>query len=530
MRTFTFIFILLLGMIRSAQAQLGVYIPSGDSVWLYNNTQVGIFSNMTNDGVLGSGPGSTFYILGKRWMNGSSASLPDESKNGRSGVGGNFLFSSLNPILGDVGQQIIYGNYSVATRTGTSFPNMEVNNGKGILLDDLSDLKIRNKLHFTSGKIYLNGWNLLIGETDAGDITGYSDSRYVVTGNTFAGGFLYRVNVKTAANKVVFPIGSDDKSYNPGAVLLDGGATDGFGMRAFDSAYIIAIGGGVIKDSFVNKTWNIQRMDNTGGKATVILQHMDVAEQPRYKLNKDSSYITRFGITGWDKLNVTPAKALPGTLTTTTMLQPATMHMRVFTDLGSNTYFSKRILNVKVDPAIFLLFEAFRTSPSMAQLNWTTSREVNNLQFEVERRYANEEAFKTIAVVGTKAPNGNSTTPLSYTYNDPNNYDDDTYYRIKVIGKDGTVIYSEIRIVPPIFTIQVYPNPNHGNFHVKIRGLNDEMFLQLYDTWGQMLRQYTVKRDADIEFTHMPSGVYYLTLFNKQTQKKVYTTKVVVVP
>ncbi|MBV8255510.1 MAG: T9SS type A sorting domain-containing protein [Chitinophaga sp.] len=530
MRKLLLILFLLLNFTPWLSAQQGVYIPMGSTVWLYNNTQIGIFSSVTNEGILGSNPGSTLYILGKRWVNGLNASLPDESADGKSGVGGNFLFSSLNPILGDVGQQSIFGNYSAIGRQGTSFPNMEVNNGKGVILDDLSDLKIRGTLHFTSGKIYLNGWNLVVGENGPGSITGYSDLRYVVTGNTFAGGYLYRNGINSAANKVVFPIGADDVSYSPGAVLLDGGATDNFGMRAFDSVYTMAIGGTAFRDTFVNKTWNIQRMDNTGGKATVILQHADNTELPAYKLKRDSSYISRFGITGWDKLANTPFKPLPGTLSTTVMLQSATMHMREFIDLGQNTFFSKTILNVRMDPAVFLVFDAYRTNPGMVKLDWTTSKEINNLQFEVERRYEKDEAFSTIAVVPSKAVNGNSTSPLSYTLNDPNDYDDNTYYRIKAVAKDGTITYSEIRMVPPVFSVQVYPNPNHGNFHVKIRGTKDDMFLQLIDTWGQVMRQYTVKKDADIQFTHMPSGVYYLVLINKDTNKKVYTTKVIVLP
>ncbi|MBV7532913.1 T9SS type A sorting domain-containing protein [Chitinophaga sp. sic0106] len=513
-----------------SSAQDGLYIPEGGVVWLYNNTQVGIFNSMINNGVLGSNPGSTFYILGKRWTNGTNAKLPDESADGVSGVGGNFLFSSLNPILGDVGQQTIFGNYNIAAKQGTSFPNMEVNNGKGIILDDLSDLKVRGTLHFTSGKIYLNGWNLMVGEKTPGVISGYTDSRYIVTGNTFAGGYLYRSAITSTANRVVFPVGSADNAYSPAAVLLDGGAKDNFGIRVFDSVYTVAIGGSTYRDSFVNKTWNIVRTDNSGGKATVILQHMDASEMTSYIGARDSSFITRFGVTGWDKLTVIPFKPQAGNLSTTTMLQPATMHMREFTDLGNTTYFAKTILNVKISPAIFLVFEASRVSPALAQLDWTTSREVNNLQFEVERRYEKDEAFTTIGVVPTKAVNGTSVNPLSYTFNDPNDYDDNTYYRIKATAKDGTVTYSEIKVVPPVFSIQVYPNPNRGNFHVKIRGLNNDMLLKMYDTWGQYLREYKVRKDADIQITHMPAGTYFLVLYNQQTEQKVKTIKVVVLP
>jgi hypothetical protein len=522
MKLITVILFFIFGSCCWASAQQGVYIPPGATVWLSGNTNVGIFADMTNNGILGSNPNATFYFLSKLWTNGNGSTLPDESPDGISGTGGTFSFSGIN-----TGQQKVFGGYSFITRTGTSFPNLQLNNTAGLLLDDLSDLKIRNNLHFNSGRLYLNGWNLQVGETSPGTITGYSDYRYVVTGKGIAGGSLYRAGISNAAGKVVFPVGTDDNSYAPAAVLITG-AKDMIGARVYDSVFTVAAGGTSYPDSFVNKTWNIRREDNTGGEVDVILQHIDVDELPAYATYRDSSFITRFVTGVWDNVPFLPNKPLAGTLTTSPMSQPATMHLRHFNALGSNEFFAKTTLFGSAKPAVFLSFEAYRIAPFIVQLDWTTSREIYNALFEVERRYEREETFSKIATVPTKAINGNSSVPLSYTYQDPNDYDDWTYYRIKAVGKNGKVSYSEVRAVPPFVQINVFPNPNNGHFKVTIRGIRTEMLMQLTDVWGQVMRQYTVKGDKDFNINELPAGAYFLVIYHKDTMKVAYTCKVIV--
>lgn len=514
---------LLLLLAESLSAQQGVYIPSGATVWLSGNTNVGIFADMTNNGILGSNPNTTFYFLSKRWTNGSGATLPDESADGVSGTGGTFNFSGGT----SVGQQKVFGGYSFITKTGTSFPNLQLSNSAGLLLDDLSDLKIRNALQFTNGRLYLNGWILQIGDKNPGTITGYSDARYVVTGKGIAGGLLYRAGINNAAGKVVFPIGTDDNSYAPAAVLITG-AKDMIGARVYDSVFTVAAGGTSYPDSFVNKTWNIRRDDNTGGEVDVILQHLDTDELPAYATYRDSSFITRFVTGVWDNVPFIPNKPLAGTLSTGSMSSPATMHLRHFMELGSSEYFAKTTLFGSAKPAMFLSFEAYRIAPAMVQLDWTTSKEIFNAVFEVERRYERDENFTKIGTVPTKAINGNSSSPLSYTYQDPNDYDDWTYYRIKAVGKNGKVTYSEIRAVPPFVQINVFPNPNNGRFTVKVRGIRGDMQIELHDVWSQVMKKYDVKGDKDIDISGMPSGVYFLVIYHKETMKVLYTCKVVV--
>jgi len=520
----------LLGVATLGFAQQGTYIPPGGQVWMFggSNAPVAVFGNMQQEGTLGSNPNSLLYFLGKKWTNGNAATLPDET-GGNNGTGGIFRFSSNNILYGNMGQQTVFGNYNVASGAGTSFPNLELNNPSGLLLDDLSDLKVRRTLSFSNGHIFLNGWNLVVGHQSPGTITGYSDQRFVVTGTGSVGGFLYREGLMGTSGRVVFPVGTDANNYAPAALAYQGTA-DMFKVRVFDSIYTAASGGTALQDTFITKTWNIGHLQTGSAPTDVILQHMNSMEMPIYATYRDSSYINHYNASAWDKLSALPYQPQAGTLTTVPM-SGATMHLRSFNDgLLTNEYFSKTVLFTALrPPATIIDFQAWRLAWDKVHLEWSTSQEVNNYVFEIERRFESDTAFTTIGRVPTKAPGGYSNKRLDYTFQDNNNsYDGWTYYRIKVIGRNGQVVYSVIRAVPPLIQIDVYPNPNLGQFKVRIRGIRQALNMQLINNWGQILRQYDVQNESDILVKELPAGLYYLVLYHKDTQAVAYRTKVVV--
>jgi hypothetical protein len=526
-----FIAILICFVVCRASAQQGAYIPPGGKAWIFggNNAPVALFGNMQQEGTLGSNANALLYFLGKKWTNGNAATLPDET-GAFSGIGGTFRFSSNNILYGNIGQQTVFGNYSVATGTGASFPNLELNNPSGLLLDDLSDLKVRRTLQFTSGHIFLNGWNLVVGNQNPGIINGYSDQRFVVTGTGAAGGFLYREGLTASAGRVVFPVGTDVNNYAPAAIDYQG-SPDMFNVRVFDSIYLSATSGPALQDTFISKTWNIGHTQTGHAPTDVILQHMNTAEMPVYATYRDSSYINRYnGNASWDRAATLQYMPQPGTLTT----QPfsgATMHFRSFSNgLAANEFFSKTVLFTALrPPATIIYFQAWRLTWDKAHLEWSTNPEVNNYVFEIERRFEEDTAFTTIAKVPTKAPGGYSKLRLDYTWQDNNNsYDGWTYYRIKAVGRDGQVAYSVIRAVPPLIQIDVFPNPNLGQFKVRIRGIRQPLHMQLINNWGQVLRNWEILNEGDVQVKELPAGLYYLLLYNNNTKAVAYRTKVVV--
>lgn len=505
----------------NAMAQQAAYIPAGGKVWNFGN--VAFFGDVTNDGTLGSSPSSVLYFLGKQWTNSYYARLSDESASGIDGIGGLFRFA------GNKGQQIIAGGYNVAARAGASFPNIEVSNANGIILADLNDLQIRNDLKLTNGHVYLNGWNLMVGDKTPGSITGYSDQRFIITGRETAGGFLYRAKLSSSAGQVVFPVGTNATNYAPAGVRYEGTAED-FKARVFDSVFLYAVTGRVLHDSVVYKTWNLGQEGNGTGLTSVTLQHMDEDEAAEYNVNRRTSYISRFLDSNWEIRSLSNDNMAPGTLTTEPMQQPATMHSRGLAGIGMNAWFAKLTpYTSSYLPADIIHFNAYRVNYSLVDLVWTTNRETNNAVFEVERMLDNETAFKKIGTVATKAPGGYSTTRLDYYYQDTNDYDGWSYYRIKAVSATGKYVYTDVREVGPLIQATVFPNPNYGQFKVTVRGIKTPLIIQVYDTWGQLVRKLEMTGQSEVNIKDMPTGSYFLTLTHKESGKQAWSCKVIVI-
>lgn len=514
-------FIILCTALLPCRAQQPVYIDADAKVWNFGN--VAVTGDMTNNGLLGSSPNSNLYFYGMTWTNGFTASLRDESTSGLTGTGGYFRFHGIN------GRQTIAGGFNVGAKMGASFPNIEINNPEGVIFGNLHDLKIRNILNLSDGMVILNGQNLMLGDATPGTITGYSDKRYIVTGETSTGGFLYRAKLTGGSGSVVFPVGSSENSYTPASILYEGAAED-FHARVFNGVYTYASSGTLVLDSVVYKTWNIGQELGGTGKVAVTLQHMDTDEGTEYGVNRDKSYISLFKDSEWERrINETDNMSV-GEMSTEAMSASATTHTRGFAGIGLNTYFIKKInYSASYTPATIIDFNAYRVGASKVDLVWTTQRESNHSYFDIERRLDNETVFTKVGAVPTKAENGNSTAKLNYYAQDKNDYDGWSYYRIKVVSKTGKYVYSDVREVGPLITVTVFPNPNKGDFKVRVKGIKTTLTMQLYDVWGQVLRKQDITREGMVEIHNMPTGTYFLILKHKDTQKEVYTTKVIVI-
>lgn len=529
MRSFLPAFILFLCCSQYSFAQQGIYIPADGKVCVSGTLPVTFYLNTRNDGALGSYPGTTLYFFGQQWTNGNGSTLPDESNTGRAGSGGVFRFSGNNPLYGAIGRQTLFGGYNAASASGASFPNLTVDNPDGLLLGDLNDTKVRNTLHFQTGNLYLNGWNLVVGDNAPGNITGYSDKRFVVTGSDVAGGSLYRENITGQSGNVVFPIGTSAESYSPVAIRNNGNA-DMFRARVFDNVYRNAISGSAMLDTFIYKTWNIGRNSNGTGNVALTFQHMNVEESREYIDNRKNSFLNRYINPYWSEQLAQDATIKPGDLSTEAMQQAATMHTQQFlAGMNMNEYYSKATRHEVSGPRIkWLRFEATRLTPIQVGLIWTTWYEMNNDHFEVERRLENENTFRQVGFVASKAINGNSLRMLEYNAFDDNNYYSWSYYRIKAVLRNGDIEYSEIRAVPPLQKVDIFPNPNYGHFKIRISGVKGAMVAKITNTWGQALREYEINGERDIEVTGLPAAMYFITITYKETGAIFHQAKIIV--
>jgi len=94
------------------------------------------------------------------------------------------------------------------------------------------------------------------------------------------------------------------------------------------------------------------------------------------------------------------------------------------------------------------------------------------------------------------------------------------YYRLKIVGDDGTIQYSVIR--PVVFdgetTWQIYPNPSNGAFNLIFQqNANETINVSVYDAKGVLVQQtktlttgFIQKITIDLRQGKYPPGMYMI--------------------
>jgi len=172
-------------------------------------------------------------------------------------------------------------------------------------------------------------------------------------------------------------------------------------------------------------------------------------------------------------------------------------------------------------PVTGLEFYAKRLNNTQVQLDWKTIQEINNKGFHIERKKENEAAFTDIGFINSNSNGGNSNFPLQYQKLDYNNFNGNTYYRLKQQDIDGRNTYSVVRIVKGTatkqLTLQVWPVPAVGFFNVTVTGLEKADVLQVVDMNGRLVKQLVVQNQTQQQVSGLPAGTYFVKLVSDKT-------------
>lgn len=155
----------------------------------------------------------------------------------------------------------------------------------------------------------------------------------------------------------------------------------------------------------------------------------------------------------------------------------------------------------------------------IADLNWTSSSEVNSNYFDIER---SEDGFSFVKIGNQKAA-GNSSVEQFYNMLDrslPNSRgsNDVFYYRLKMVDLDGKYEYSEVRSIrfdnENNIEVLAYPNPTSGKVFVNIstpdfdKSLTTDVFI--YDLSGKLVMKTpaSTKGITQIDLDNITNGAY----------------------
>ncbi|WP_118973262.1 T9SS type A sorting domain-containing protein [Taibaiella koreensis] len=146
-------------------------------------------------------------------------------------------------------------------------------------------------------------------------------------------------------------------------------------------------------------------------------------------------------------------------------------------------------------------------------LQWQTVQEKNNDYFSLERS-ADGGRFQPIGQVYSKAPGGNSSDKLGYSYADQTMPAGTNYYRLRQVDRDGQFSYSKVVALTNAGATQqfsVSPNPTKGKVFFSVSTLSNEAVLTIADLYGRELkRMKPVATVTEIDLSAWTAGTYFL--------------------
>lgn len=179
-------------------------------------------------------------------------------------------------------------------------------------------------------------------------------------------------------------------------------------------------------------------------------------------------------------------------------------------------------------PVVFHSFEA-RLINNNVSLKWSTSYELNNSYFEIERSIGNID-WVPIARINSS---GNSGSIQHYSYTDIlNQYQKGViFYRIKQVDFDGKNSFTAIKAVnisqDPV-SFLVFPNPVKETLHIYFETISTSQknnVLVIRNSSGQIIMQKNILQDesyTSINTSQLAKGIYYVSFSSENftgTQK-----------
>ena len=152
-------------------------------------------------------------------------------------------------------------------------------------------------------------------------------------------------------------------------------------------------------------------------------------------------------------------------------------------------------------------------------LSWSTTSEVNSEQFVIEHSL-NGNSWNQVGTVRSKEESS-VLTKYQYIHKDP--IAGNNFYRLKMVDKDGTFAYSQIRTakIDVKLNFFAYPNPTVDKLTINLNelgGTSNIKELTLTSLSGSLRIHVDVVR-AVVDTKPLPAGTYILTATTKNGQQ-----------
>ena len=274
----------------------------------------------------------------------------------------------------------------------------------------------------------------------------------------------------------------------------------------------------------VGNSWQ-PYLSGTRSQKTFVLTPATNAVGTTYKA---SFYFTNAELGGLNVANLKLAKTEAASVATstsanTTSVTPTTTTYNstgvIFT--GTFTGFSRYFLT---DQNVVLPIELVSFTGNIVNhstvLDWVTSSEINNKEFDVQWSM-DGVSFTALGVVASK---GNSSINQSYRFTHNYPMGGLNYYRLKQTDLDGKVTYSKIIVLNlniPDAEPFLYPNPANKSININLGSRASHADVLLYSLDMRLLRKLNlniVGLTSNIDISQLLPGVYFIQV-NKNEKK-----------
>lgn len=152
-----------------------------------------------------------------------------------------------------------------------------------------------------------------------------------------------------------------------------------------------------------------------------------------------------------------------------------------------------------------------------ATLTWETASEINNRGFSIQRNTG--RGWSDVFFVESKAASGNSSSLLSYEFNEANTEKGVTQYRLKQVDVDGKSKMSDVRSIKGVSQVSknmIYPNPsNDGSVNIIFDDERGSRDVLISDMGGRIIKQYRNVSASTMRVDQLNPGMYTIRVINQ---------------
>lgn len=471
------------------------------------------YVDMTNTGILYISSGTTMAVEGSIVTNPSA----NTENNGNLYLkgdwtnNGTFTKDNGRVIFWDLDDQFIDGLGNL------DFYNVEINKSPGTVYQN-NNITISNNLNLLNGKIDLNLQTLTISNSATNGIT-YTNG-YLLSENV-ENSSIVNWNIGTTTGSHIIPFGTASDVIIPLTLNLTAGNIGYVSAATYatlpnNTPYpifpdsVLHLRDNNFNDNSANLVDRFWQINKTGPSGTLTVTFTYASgEEPS---NGESNLVSQLyfaGNKGWHS----PFASQTSDATANTVTAPGISIFGPFALTKSSSPLPIELLD----------FSARLNYTRAVELNWSTTVEINNNFFTIQR----SKDLKEIEDIEFVPGSGNSSKLLNYHLEDNPPYTGDIYYRIKQTDFDGMTnctnwnrVHVHEIINQKTFAIQkAYPNPFTDEFNVEYTIDKDvDVTMQLINESGGIVFSKIVHAYEGLnsysysDRNSIHSGIYYFKL------------------